>query len=151
MNICDKIIHIKSLISLYKNDNNDLNTYLSKIIFIGNLFNINGIKIHDMDTNQKRGIIIKYYCLITNHIITNSSIIKYLYDRLELKINSQDINYIYTDSNYITIFKNSYKVEFYKEDDYGELLNPIILNKYEAYKLILHQKSLLNIFDDIEL
>ena len=151
MNICDKIIHIKSLISLYKKDNNDLNTYLSKIIFIGNLFNINGIKIHDTDTDPKRGIIIKYYCLMTNHVITNSSIIKYLYDRLELKINSHDINYIYTDSNYITIFKNSYKVEFYKEDDYGELLNPIILNKYEIYKLILHQKSLLNIFDDIKL
>ena len=137
MNIFDKIIHI--------------NTYSSKIIFIGSLFDINGIKIHDTGTNQIRGIIIKYYCLITNHVIKNTSIIKYLYNRLELKINSQDINYIYTDSNYITIFKNSYKVEFYKEDDYGELLNPIILNKYEVYKLILYQKSLLNIFDDLEL
>jgi hypothetical protein len=139
MNIYDRIIHKKTIISFYK------------IEFIGSLFDYNGIKIHYMDTNQKRDIIIKYYCLITNHVITNTSIIKYLYDRLKLKINIHHINNIYTDSNYITIFNNSYKVEFYKEDDYGESVNPIILTKYEVYKLISHEKNLLNIYDDLEL
>ena len=132
MNICDKIIHKKSIIYLYKN-----------IVFIGSIFSINGIKIHDIDMDLKREIFIKYFCLITNHIITNASIIKYLYDRLRLKMNLNDISNIYTDSNYITLFQNSYKVEFYKEDDYGELISPIILTKYEVYKLILHEKLLM--------
>ena len=131
MNINNIIEHKKSLIQLYNN-----------IIFSGSLFNETlCLKIQTKECMYPREIFIRYYNIKLNEIITNDNIINILYKRLKLKILTMPINYIFSYENYISLYSNNYKAEFLTEDMYGEIIYPIILTKYEIYKLILYEKK----------
>ena len=125
MSISDIIEHKKLLINQFnKND----------IIFTGSIFT-NNIRMQYKDC-YPREIIVLFYYNHTNNYITDSNIIDFLYNRLRLKLYIQDIDYI--EYNYITIYKNNYKVYFAQEDTYGDINNPIMLNNNEIYKLLLY-------------
>jgi hypothetical protein len=129
MDLTQLIVSKQILINSYKNKH---------FKFTGNIFD-NDLKIEYYGA-YPREIIVKYYN--NDDIeITDKNVKTKLYNRLKVKLNELDIKDIYNHLNYITLFQKKYKVRFLMEDSYGEFIDPIILDKYEIYKLILYEKQ----------
>jgi hypothetical protein len=124
MNLKALLLHKKNIIYKYKNN----------IQFTGSIFT-NDLTITYIEDNisYTREVITKYYK--NDNIIINN-----LINRLKLKFELMDFNYIYLHTNYITLYNNNYQVKFYMQDSYGEFINPIILDTNQVKMLILHEK-----------
>ena len=127
------------LLSIIQNKRNLIERF-KNCTFIGSIFD-NSLQ-YTKQEYHIREIICKYYNN-SDVEINDIDMIKILFDRLKLKFTTQNFNFIYINTNYITLFNNTFTVKFFMQDSYGEFVNPIILKTIEIKKLILHELSIL--------